>query len=412
MLSIFSRPRYFDKDGNFNNKKFIDLMYKARKKLQKQMQRSGGADRFSFEQFNVVLGGIAEKEVWQFINKLSSFQNSGVDLKTSLAMLHKQVKSPKLRIIVNALRTNLEYGLSLSETLRQYARYFNPLVISLLEIGEKTGTLPKVLIELDDKLLENLELKRRIKSAMIYPAILVCMTIVMVIFMLVFIIPKISETFAKSHVALPWLTQTVVDISDFIRGHYIVLILSIFAMVVGFLVFRASYIGRMVLGRIALVMPVFGHVNRFGNIILFINSLGLLLDSGILMIPALDITADIVPSMYFKRDIIRIKNEMESGIKLSTAMGLFVSQADSVYNNPYFTEDLVQMILVGEETGTVSKTISKIGVNYSKELRAYIGNIMTMLEPFILVFVGILVGIIVVAIMLPFFNLGKVVKAS
>lgn len=128
------------------------------------------------------------------------------------------------------------------------------------------------------------------------------------------------------------------------------------------------------------------------------------------MLDALTTSASVVNNIYFKRDIIRIKNEVETGIRLSQAMGLTITNRESAFSNVYFTEDLAHMIMIGEETGKISKTIEKVGTNYSKELRAYIGNMTTMLEPFILVFVGAMIGVIVIAIMLPFFNMGKLIK--
>lgn len=146
------------------------------------------------------------------------------------------------------------------------------------------------------------------------------------------------------------------------------------------------------------------------NIILFINALHLLLDSGVLMLEALETTANVVPNIHFKKDIIRIKNEVETGIKMSVAMGLSIEnhKDTSQFKNDFFPEDLVHMINVGEETGTLGASIFKVGQNYQKELRRYIANIMTALEPLIIVFVGFIVGVIVLSIMLPFFNLGKV----
>ena len=401
------RYQFFDKNGNFVSKPFLDIAQKARKSLGK---KKSGTDFGEILNLEINIGTLSKKDVWLFVNKLGSFLNSGVDLKSAIALLYKQTKTGRLRNILTALKTNLEYGLSLSETLRQYPKDFEPLVIALVEIGEKTGTLPKILLELDKKLLETLELKRRIKGAMIYPAILVFLTIMMVVFMMTFIIPKISETFLKAGVELPALTRVVITISDFIRNHYMLLLGGVFGLYfLGNIIARTRF-GRDIFHGILLKIPVFGYIIRMGNIITFINSLSLLLDAGILMLEALETTINTVGNIHFKRDIARIKNEVETGIKLSTAMGLTVSNRDSAFSNPYFPEELAHMMLVGEETGTIGKTIDRVGQNYSKELRAYIGNLMTALEPFILVFVGSLVGTIVIAIMLPFFNMGKVIQ--
>lgn len=129
------------------------------------------------------------------------------------------------------------------------------------------------------------------------------------------------------------------------------------------------------------------------------------------MLEALETSANIVQNVQFKKDIIRIKNEVEAGIKLSQSMGLSVgNNKEILFSNAFFPEDLVHMVSVGEETGTIGKNIEKVGQNYTKELKRFIANLMAALEPFIIVFVGALVGTIIIAIMLPFFQLAKVAK--
>lgn len=125
------------------------------------------------------------------------------------------------------IKTNLENGLPISETLRQYSQHFDPLVIALVDIGEKTGTMPKVIQELDKKLLESIELRSKVKGAMIYPAILMTMTMTMMIFMMTFIIPKIAETFTKANMDLPELTKFIIYLSNFLQGHFMSLIIGL-----------------------------------------------------------------------------------------------------------------------------------------------------------------------------------------
>lgn len=205
----------------------------------------------------IILGGIAPKEVWSFINKLSSFLSSGIDLKSAFSIVHKQVKNPKLKMIVNEIRLNLDHGLSISDTLKQYKKYFDPLIISLIEVGEKTGALPKVLAELEVSLLESIELKSKIRGAMIYPAILIFLALTMVVFMLTFILPKITESFTKTGVAIPGLTQFMMNLSQFILNHYAfigLIIAGFFGMIWSM---RKFYLGQIVLSYISLRVPVF-----------------------------------------------------------------------------------------------------------------------------------------------------------
>lgn len=406
---LFWKKRFIQPDGTFDSTLFQQLLNNARYAV-KTGKKPGNFTRK--ESHPIIIGGIAPKEIWNFINKLSSFLSSGIDLKSAFYIVYKQVKNPKLKMIVNEVRLNLDHGLSISDTLKHYKKYFDPLIISLIEVGEKTGALPKVLAELEVSLLESIELKSKIRGAMIYPVILVSLALVMVIFMLTFILPKITESFTKTGVAIPGLTQFMMDLSQFIIHHYVFLSLIVIGFFAVIWSMRRFYIGQIVLSYISLRIPVFWFIKRQENTILFINSLKLLLDSGVLMLEALETTANIVPNIQFKKDIIRIKNEVEAGIKLSNAMGLAIgNNKETIFSNSFFPEDLVHMVSVGEETGTIGKNIEKVGMNYTKELKRFIANLMAALEPFIIVFVGALVGTIIIAIMLPFFQLAKVAKS-
>lgn len=241
-------------DGTFDSILFQQLLNDARYAL-KTGKKPGHFTRK--ESQPIILGGIAPKEIWGFINKLSSFLSSGIDLKSAFSIVHKQMKNPKLKMIVNEIRLNLDHGLSISDTLKQYKKYFDPLIISLIEVGEKTGALPKVLAELEVDLLESIELKSKIRGAMIYPAILVSLALIMVVFMLTFILPKITESFTKTGVPIPGLTQFMIDISQFITHHYIFILLVIFSFFAALWAMRRFYLGQMVLSFISLRIPVF-----------------------------------------------------------------------------------------------------------------------------------------------------------
>jgi type IV pilus assembly protein PilC len=406
------RIRFFREDGSFDHTKFMDLLNKARADLhnKKKTTRKIKADLLNQQ---IIIGGVKPKEVWAFVNKLSNFLTSGIDLKTAFSIVSRQIPNPKLAKIITEVRENLDHGLSVSETLKMHAKYFDPLVISLIEVGEKTGTLPRVVSDLEATLLENIEIKAKIKGALIYPAILVFLALSMATFMLTFILPKITAAFIKTNVEIPPLTQFMMNLSAGIINHWILLVGILVGLVIGFSFFRRTYAGQVALGYISLRLPVFGFINRQLNVILFINSLTLLLDSGMLMLEALETTSSVVPNIHFKKDIIRIKNEVETGIRLSAAMGLPIQGKSGaiVFDNKFFPVDLVHMVSVGEETGTIGKSISKVGENYSRELRRYIANIMAALEPIIIVLVGAIVGVIILAIMMPFFQLGKVAKS-
>lgn len=406
------RHKFIKADGSFDSTAFLKLLEKTRKTMKTWKKGKINIWKWKWKWlWEITIWWISEKDVRSFINKLANLLTSWIDIKTALWITEKQVVNPKLKSILSEMRSNLNYWLSISDTLKQFRKYFDPIVISLVEVWEKTWTLPKVLTELEASLLETIEIKAKIKWAMIYPVILIGISMLMMVFMLTFILPKITESFVSSGVALPWLTQAMINMSDFMRHNAIQLIIWLVISVIVWILFSKTHPWQLFFHLIKLKTPIFWHIEKQNNVILFINSLSLLLNSWVLMLEALETTANILPNIYFKKDIIRIKNEVETWIKLSNAMWLTVwSNKEFIFVNQFFSEELVHMISVWEETWTISKSIYKVWVTYIKELKRFIANLMSALEPFIIVFVWAMVWTIVVAIMLPFFSLWKVIQ--
>ncbi|MDD3303107.1 MAG: type II secretion system F family protein [Candidatus Gracilibacteria bacterium] len=358
----------------------------------------------------ILFSVISKKDIWSYINKMAIFINSGIDIKTALSIVIKQTKNPELKDIVTEMKLNIDHGVTIAETMQQHPKVFDPLITALIGVGEKTGQLGRILSELDRNLLDSIELKGKVKGSLIYPVILLTLTFGVVVFMMVFIVPKISETFAKANVDLPALTQMIVGISNFFINDYLKLIIIVVLLVIGIRLFKKTNTGRIVFGYSALNIPIFGKIVKQSNVIYFINSFTILLDSGILLLESLKIASDVVPNLIYKKEVIRIKNEVELGLPISKSLGLNIDYEESLYLNKLFNEEFAYVVNTGEETGTLSVSLKRIGYNYDVELKRKISNLSSMLEPVIIVLVGALVGTIVVGVMLPFFEMGKVAK--
>lgn len=396
---------FFDKYGNFENKKFLELLSQAQKGLKKKRSNNKGLN-IEINLFN----SVSQKELWQFINKLSIFINSWIDIKWAFSILVKQTKNPYLKKIANEIKVNIDYGIGISESMMQYPKVFDSLLIALVWVWEKTWSLWKILLEMDKRLLENIELKWKVKWALIYPVILLFLTFAMVTFMMIFIIPRITESFAQTGTELPALTQFVIWISDFFRYEWHLLI----AWLVWFFVFlnlmKKTYHWELLLWYIAIHLPIFWHIIKQSNIIYFINSFALLMESWVLLLDSLKTASQVVPNIHYKKEVVRIKNEVESWLTISKSLWLNLEYDTNIYLNKLFPEEFAYIVNTWEETWTLSESLKKIGNNYSSELKRYIGNLATMLEPFIIVVVWALVGTIVIAIMLPFFKLWEIAK--
>ena len=399
--------KFYDSSWNFDNRRIIDLLKKAQKA---QMKEQYGTRRKSWWWDIQLFMHAGQKDVWQFVNKLSIFVNSWIDIKWALSILIKQSKNPLIKKIVTEMRNNIDHGVALHETMLQYPKVFDPLTTALIEVWEKTGQLGKILAELDKNLLENIELKWKVKWAMVYPMILLIMTIAMVVFMMIFIVPRITEAFTKAWSELPAPTQFVVNISNFFINDWLKIVIWIVLFIVVVKFIKKFYFGQILFAKMAFNAPVFWYVVRQSNTIYFIKSFTILLDAWVLLLDAIKTSSKVVPNLLYKKEIIRIKNEVEVGLTISRSLWLNLEYDTNVYLNKLFSEDFAYVVSTWEETGTLSQSLAKIGYNYNWELKRYIWNMSSMMEPIIIVIVWILVGTIVIAIMLPFFEMWSVAQ--
>ena len=397
---------FYDKYGNFDNSKFIRMLEETKKKRLKNSGKKSSSMNMEIRLFE----SVSKKELWNFINKLSIFINSWIDIKWALSISVKQTKNPYLKRITQEIKDNIDHGISINETMANYPKVFDTLTVALIKVGEKTWKLWSILAELDTNMLENIELKWKVKWAMIYPMILLWLTFCMVIFMMIFIVPRITESFEKAGSELPALTQFVVAVSNFFIHDWGKLVIGFVWAILFFKLINMTYLWRFTLAVITYKLPIFWYIVQQSNIVYFIKSFTILLDSGVLLLESLKTSSLVVPNLAYKKELVRIKNEVEVWLTISKALGLNLDYEENVYLNKMFSEEFAYVISTGEETGTLSNSLKKIWDNYNSELKRYIWNLSSSMEPIIIVIVGALVGTIVVAIMLPFFQMGQIAK--
>ena len=397
---------FYDKYWNFNNTKFVKLLEKTKKAKYNKTKKSSRNLNIEISLFNTV----SKKELWGFLNKFSIFINSWIDIKGTLHILSKQVKNPYLKRIGMEIKENIDHGISVSETMQQYPKVFDSLTVALIWVWESTWKLWSILAELDRNLLESIELKWKVKWAMIYPMILMWLTLVMVIFMMIFIVPRITESFEKAWSQLPALTQTIVNISNFFLNDLWKLIWIIVWVIVIFKLINSTYLWKILLAKLYTKLPIFWYVVKQSNIVYFIKSFTILLDSWVLLLESIKTSSNVVPNLAYKKEIIRVKNEVEVWLTISKSLWLNLDYESSVYLNKLFPEDFAYVVSTGEETWSLSTYLKKIWDNYNKELKRYIWNLSSMMEPIIIVIVWFLVWTIVIAIMLPFFEMWKIAQ--
>ena len=403
---MFFQVGFYDEYWNFNNQKFLKLLEKAKtNKLNKQFSKWVNHN-IDINLFNMV----SKKELWQLINKLSIFINSWIDVKWAISIIMKQIKNPYLKKINLELKENINHWITISETMNEYPKVFDSLTTALVWVWEKTWQLWRILTELDSSLLENIELKWKVKWAMIYPMILFWLTICMVVFMMVFIVPRISSTFEKAWTELPWLTQFIVEVSNFFINDWWKLLIWLFLTYWILKLINSTYHWKIFFANIYTKMPIFWYIVKQSNIIYFIKSFTILLDSWVLLLESIKTSSKVVPNLSYKKELIKIKNEVETWLTISKSLWLNPNYEANVYMNKLFPEEFAYVVSVWEETWTLSDSLKKIWHNYNLELKRYIWNLSSMMEPIIIVIVWILVGTKVVGIMLPFFEMWKIAK--
>lgn len=391
--------RYIDK---INDKLILGIKYEE-KKFQKFI---ANINKYVDKVFNP----LKKSDNIDFIVKISNLINSGVKVKESLMILKRQSKKESLKSLYNTMIKNLEKGFMLSFSMNSFPKVFTELQISLIKAGEESGNLGPILEDLAVQLIEQRELKRKIKGALIYPAFIVVFCIILVVGMMMTVVPQLAEAFIQAGVSLPLPTQILIMISDFIKNYFLYLVLGVIIVITGLIYYGKTILGRINYDKIKLKLPVLKPMVVKYNVYNFANALAMLLDSGILLIDALKITSDIVENVFYKREVTRIKNKVTIGNSLAKAMGIDAIQNIYIKENEYFPLEVSQMTEVGENTGQISKMLRIIGNNYQDEIKQFAKNFATIIEPFLIVFIGVVVGTIVLAIMWPLFEMGKVVQ--
>lgn len=359
---------------------------------------------------NLALSPVSKKDNIDFIVRLSNLVNSGIKVKESLLILIKQARKESLKTMYAKMITNLEKGFLLSFSMSMYPRVFSSLQVNLIRAGEESGNLGPILDDLSHQLLEQRDLKRKLTGALIYPGFIITFSIALVIGMMLGVVPQLAQAYKDANLSLPVPTQIIINISNFIKDFWYLIFIFVAIVVAAVIPFSRTLPGMLFFHRVKLKIPVFKDLTRKSNVFLFGNSLSMLVDSGILLLDAMSIASDVAQNIYYKREIVRVRNDVVNGKTLSSALGIDVLNDKTKKENEFFPLEVPQMVQVGESTGQITKMLRQVADNYQKELKEFAKNFSTVIEPILIVFIGLMVGTLLVSIMLPFFEFGKVIK--
>lgn len=345
-----------------------------------------------FERFMKV--GLKDQVI--FSRQYSALINAGVAMMRALTILSEQSENPKLRKILMQVKSDVEQGTALSDAFARHPDTFDTLYVSMIRAGESGGVLDEVLNRIAKFLEDRARLVSQVKSALTYPAIVTSLALVIFFVMLTFILPKFSQLFGRLGSELPAYTQFLINISEFIRSAWIIVIIGV---IVG-LVFLFKYIystekGRYTLDSIFLKVPVFGDLLKKVAVARFTRTFGTLVRSGVPILNSLEIVEDTAGNAVLERVVSNVRNEVTQGGTIS----------DPLNRSELFPAMVVSMISIGEETGELDAMLTKIADFYDLEVEAAVSTMTSLIEPLMIVVLGGLVGAVIVGMYLPMFKI-------
>jgi len=331
--------------------------------------------------------------------QLATLLNSGMPLVDSLRALAEQLESPILKETITAVREKVTEGSTLNQTLENYPKIFPKLFIRMIRSGEASGTLDIVLLRLSEILEGQALLQRKILSAMTYPILMLFLCFGVILILLGFVVPQISQIFKDQKKVLPLPTQIVVNASDFIRGYWWLIIIVIGLIGYGINHYRKTPKGRFKFDKFKVTNILFGSLTLKLATSRFATNLGTMLKSGVELLTALSILKkDILGNVYLEEVIDKASEGVEHGKSLSS----MIAQADR------FPKMLIHMIAIGEQTGEMDNMLLRVGKNYETEVDASIAGLTSLLEPLLIVFLAVIVGGILLAVMLPMLEITSI----
>ena len=342
---------------------------------------------------------IAAKDIVMFSRQLAIMFKTKVPLVEALETLAAQTKNPDLKEKIFKLAKEVEAGTSLSKALSRYPKVFSPFFIAMVRAGEASGKLSEALSYLAEHLEREYHLSSKLKGAMIYPAMVLFVAIIVLALMMFYIIPQLTEVLLASGGELPAITKIVISLSAFLRKWGLLLILVLLILVIFAIRYSRSQEGKKFFDQISLRFPITSELVRMICLSRFAENLSTLISGGLPIARALEISGDIVGNTIYKEIIFQTRDGVRKGEPISSTLARF----PEIFP-PVFT----QMTAVGEKTGTLDKTLLEIVSFYQKETDRTIDNLLSILEPVLIIFLGLVVGGLMASVLLPLYRVAGV----
>lgn len=352
----------------------------------------------------ITIPGLGEKikdtDIVIFTRQLGTMIDAGLPIVQSLDILAIQSENKKLRNVIRQLKEDVEAGSTFTDALRKHNKVFEELYVSMVSAGEIGGSLDTILQRLSHYMEKALKLKRKIKGAMIYPLTIITIAVGVTTVLLIWVIPVFAELFSSFGKALPAPTQFVINLSNFTVKYFHFIAAVVIGSIIGVRRFYRTEAGHVMLDRLLLQMPVFGELIRKSSVARFTRTLSTLISSGVPILDALLITAKTAGNKIVEHAVLATRTSISEGNTI----------AEPLTQSKVFPPMVCQMISVGESTGALDAMLTKIAEFYEDEVDNMVNNLTTLMEPIVILVLGVIIGGLVISMYLPIFQLGSVIS--
>lgn len=349
----------------------------------------------SFENISTLLQQVSFQDVTYMTRQFAIMLDAGLTLIDSIEIIMKQVAKPSLKKMLSEIDKSLRDGKTFSQALAKYPKQFSHFYVALVRSGEASGKLDSILEKLAEHMEKQRSFQQKIKNAMIYPTVVISAMGVMMFVMFAFVMPQLLSLYDSFEVELPQSTQIIMAISTFMKNYWPYVLVVIIATIVTLIKLKNTEKGQAIFDRYIFKIPMLGNIVKTSGLVDATRTLSILISSGVPILDGLIIVIDVNSNIVFKQAFERIKEKVEKGMSVGSAMS----------NEPIFPESLIQMAIVGEQTGHLDETLLKLSEYYQTESEMAVKGLLTMMEPMILIVLGVSVGFLVMSVITPIFSL-------
>lgn len=338
---------------------------------------------------------ITQKDLLLFYRQLSTLVGAKIPIAPALRTIHNQTQNAQLRIVVTEVAADVEDGMAISESFAKHENVFTTLAVSMIRAGELSGNLQGAIDFVAESAEQNYQLKSKVRGALMYPVFVISVAMVIGFLTMTWILPKLTQVIKDLDVEIPWYTHLMIKIGDFMQAYWWAVLVVIFALIGAMIYYARSEDGSKEWDRIKLHIPVVGQLFQYVYITRFAENLSVLLKGGIPIVRALIVVGDVVDNIVYKNIILKAAQDVKVGGEINKEF----------FRHEEFPPMVSSMIKIGEETGRLSEILEDVARFYNAEVDQITRNLSSIIEPILIVVLGIGVGVLVFSVLLPIYNI-------